>query len=249
MIKEYANPNCYARQLGNCSRKLSREHFVSKSLLKLIETPRKMTMQGPAWLPNNEERSVSSESLSAKILCEKHNSILSGLDNTAKEFCDFFINLESETITLELDYRLLERWMLKLLCGLIASGYIKGFSNWMPNQEWLDILFLDAQISRGDGLYYLMSNKRLTGKNNEFAVWPIVNQTHEIVGIHFLLAGYPFLFLIGGLPREMLKKHFENGFGLIYRPQIFRIEYKGLVKQLNLGTNNGETITLGITTI
>ena len=36
---QYANPKCYARTLGQCSKGLSREHYVTKKLLEQLSGP------------------------------------------------------------------------------------------------------------------------------------------------------------------------------------------------------------------
>jgi len=121
-VSQYSNPNCYARGLGDCSVEKSGEHFISRALLKTIENPGKIIIQGPAWLSNNEERSVTANSLKSNILCRKHNSDLSGLDAVGLQFCNYLRNIKAKQENLTLDRNTVERWMLKLLCGFGTSG-------------------------------------------------------------------------------------------------------------------------------
>lgn len=248
LAKEYSNPNCYARELRNCSAETSGEHFLSKSVLRLMERPGEMSIQGPDWLPKNETRVVSSNSLKSNILCKKHNSDLSTLDDIGQKFCRYFINTKVRQDSLTLNQSLLERWMLKLLCGFGASGYSKHFPGWRPSREWLEILFSDKNLPEGCGLYYLSSNKKLTASPYEMCVWPLAtDDLQRLIGFHFLLTGYIFLFAMSKIPASLLKKYVENGFTPIYRPGIFQVKYKDHTNGLHLNTNSREIVTVNVT--
>jgi hypothetical protein len=207
-----------------------------------------MTIQGPAWLSSNEKRSVTANSLKSNVLCKKHNSELSDVDATGVQFCNYLRNIKSRQNNLTLDYNAVERWMLKLLCGFGASGYIKGLAKWLPSREWLDILFLSKNLPDGIGLYYLLSNKRLTGSSDELGVWPITtDDLQTLIGFHFLLAGYMFLFAMTGISHRFLEKYTLNNIRPIYRPDVIQIKYRNNINELHLKTNTGEIVTVNIT--
>ena len=46
MATGYSNPKCYARILGNCSEKLTGEHFISRSVLKILGNYHKISNVG-----------------------------------------------------------------------------------------------------------------------------------------------------------------------------------------------------------
>jgi hypothetical protein len=71
---------CYAHTLGDCEGTLSREHLFSSSTLE--ET---VKILGSKKLPPRE---ISRDSAVAKILCQKHNSMLSPYDSEAKRFIE-----------------------------------------------------------------------------------------------------------------------------------------------------------------
>ncbi len=243
----FSNPVCYARELGNCSQRKSGEHFISKSLLEKIEKSGKLNIQGPAWLSENEERIIPIKSMKANVLCKRHNSDLSGLDSAGTEFCSYLLNVKIKQAQLTVDGQEIERWLLKVLCGFGTSGYLNRFNGWTPKREWLDILFFDKTLPDEAGLYYLISNKVLEAGPNEFGIWPVVSdEKKEIIGLHLLLSGYTFLFLMGEFSNPHLEHHVQNGFRPVFRPNSFQITYGDHVNQLYLGGNSGETIFVNV---
>jgi hypothetical protein len=146
-----------------------------------------------------------------------------------------------------IDARAVERWFLKMLCGFVSSGFLRGFDDWLPKRDWLDILFLGRDFSNGSGLYYLVSEKRLEAANTEFGVWPVANDDlTKIVGLHWLLSGYTFIFLMDEMTNSLLEKHIGNGFRPIYRPSVIQVEYNNYIRRLYLKNNDGEVIYLRV---
>ena len=72
------NNRCFLRGYGACSKKISGEHYISKSVLNIFP---KFTITGVPWLEKNEKREIGINSLTANILCKKHNENLSVLDD------------------------------------------------------------------------------------------------------------------------------------------------------------------------
>lgn len=244
---EYANPACYARELGECSQRISGEHFISRSLLEKIEKSGELNIQGPAWLSENEERIIPIKSMNANVLCKKHNSALSRLDSAGTEFCSYLLNVKKKQAQLVVNGKEIERWLLKVLCGFGTSGYLSGFNGWTPKREWLDVLFFDKTLPDEAGLYYLISNKVLEAESNEFGTWPVVSDDKkEIIGLHLLLSGYTFLFLMGKFSKPLSEHHVRNGFHPILRPNSIQIKYGDHVNKLYLGGNCGETIFVNV---
>jgi len=150
MATGYSNPKCYAQILGNCSEKLSGEHFISRCVLRILGNYHKISNVG--WFkPETKYKELSIDSMKAKVLCKKHNESLSYLDDEAKRFFielfDAFRNYDKYNLyhktTVNGDY--LERWMLKTLLGALSSGYLLKNSqrvliNDFPN-EWIRELY------------------------------------------------------------------------------------------------------------
>lgn len=154
----HENPRCYAGELGNCSAQISREHYFSRALLEAAGG-----RPEAAGFPFQEPGVIQGfglEALTAKILCEAHNSELSSLDAEVTQFFralresdrdlrDGGSPTESE---LEVDGSLLERWMLKMMAGLVAAKLVSSTSL-RPDAPWLAILFGREDWPEGWGLY------------------------------------------------------------------------------------------------
>jgi hypothetical protein len=131
--------------------------------LRLIGEP--ITAGGFPWL-GGQKRTVGINSLTAKILCDQHNSTLSGLDEVGIRFFDSLRRpnhpethkraIVVPRITL-FRGEMIELWMLKILCGLIASGNAtdeNGKRIDVPLPEvWLRILFERQPMPLGWGIY------------------------------------------------------------------------------------------------
>lgn len=71
-------PACWARSLGGCAAKISREHIVSAALW---DGPN-ITVVGLPWC-KDAAKPIGLSSLTAKILCRDHNTALSDVDKSA----------------------------------------------------------------------------------------------------------------------------------------------------------------------
>lgn len=113
-------PNrCYCAPLGGCSGGISREHFMSNALLRMLSRGETVRVEGFTAIDGGKPKHLGASALAANILCRTHNAMLSDLDTTALKF---FSLLRHETPELqgEVDCLRLERWYLKLFLGLLA---------------------------------------------------------------------------------------------------------------------------------
>ena len=80
---DFMHDRCYLSSIGNCSTKISKEHFISRNILERI-TKSTLKFEGAAHFfcgkPNVE---IGIDAFSAKVLCDAHNSALSPLDDAA----------------------------------------------------------------------------------------------------------------------------------------------------------------------
>ena len=151
---------CYAAELGDCSGRLSGEHWISAAMLKLLAEPAGVSIRGAPWL-DGEVRAVPVRKLKANILCKGHNERLSWLDEFAPVWARRLgVGVEAnpaDTPTEVITGRGIELWLLKLLCGLGVSGNMGrdgvAVRGWKPPLHWLRILFGRADFVPGAGLY------------------------------------------------------------------------------------------------
>ena len=152
---------CYARGMGNCAGKISREHYFSASLYKLLAGGESLMIEGVHWLTSGSSVELAPSALTAKVLCEHHNSSLSVLDAEALRF---FLLLRYETTAEQqhIDGDLLERWYLKVLIGQMAATK----AGWTPSTAWLNVLFGLRAFPSDAGLLVPIAGAKLRGVYN-----------------------------------------------------------------------------------
>ena len=206
----YAHRGCYARALANCSTKLSREHYFSKTVLEAIG--KNFSVYPDA--SKSEKFIRTPKALAAKILCERHNSRLSALDTTAghvfwalrdinRAFGDAAPNDPGGFYLLNGGN--FELWALKLACGLLASGNAR--QNGVPLRQppelaWLEALFGERDIESlgsGAGLYIGVNTGALVRAGAQVSA-ALANHPHTgaLVYLSFDVAGFEFLLFFGG---------------------------------------------------
>jgi hypothetical protein len=164
-----SSKSCWAKYLGNCSRKYSKEHIVSKCFFKEQE---KITVQGVDW--TKEYTSVIPiKTASAYILCNKHNEELSCLDAGAgkiqrsfKGFYEasvaFFKGDELREAKFHIDGKVFERWILKTLINHLIYSPIK-YQNYYPEPYLVDLVFGSRSFEYKDGWGVYIVNPALQG--------------------------------------------------------------------------------------
>ena len=122
----YAHPRCYLNRSCDCSRTISREHYISRGL---ISRPG-LKVRGMPWQAE-PVMATSADALTSKILCQRHNSALSPLDAHAQRA---FLALEAaqmhatkaslsrKRFSTLISGEALELWAMKTLAGLYATG-------------------------------------------------------------------------------------------------------------------------------
>lgn len=125
---------CYLSETNDCSQNLTGEHYVSKSILKQLDS---ISVSGVPWLETGIKKQVGINALTARILCGRHNSKLSVLDTDAGRFFEKLESVRLDISRRSLSTKItvayfsgetLERWMLKVFCG-IFFGKIAAAEN------------------------------------------------------------------------------------------------------------------------
>lgn len=151
---------CWAHGIGGCGGGRSKEHLLSRGLLRSAP----VTVSGLAWCETS--RTVPESALTSRILCRNHNSELSAVDAAG---IDAMTSLEKLLQVrgvrrrqrrrqrvpqrYEADGLLLERWMLKTMINLAFEHSTPAGGKWTPSIEWVELAFGKRPFSRGCGLY------------------------------------------------------------------------------------------------
>ena len=113
--------DCYARALNDCSDSISREHYVSKSVLEIGQDDLgAIQLTGALASQPSKTRDLAN----AYVLCSKHNEELSNIDDTVSVFLRRLhtaaCNRECADVLIE--ESILARWLWKYVAGW-ASHY------------------------------------------------------------------------------------------------------------------------------
>jgi hypothetical protein len=127
-ITGYAHPNCYLACTANCSAGISREHYISKALLKAMN--QEIVQIGLPWEAPGAAVNYGLNSMTSKVLCERHNNAMSPLDAHAAHFFRTIRGIYYDLMRISdaataswhlLGGTALELWCVKTLCGMYYS--------------------------------------------------------------------------------------------------------------------------------
>jgi hypothetical protein len=163
------NDRCYLSSHGDCSSKITREHFISRNILQRITTD-KLAIENAGHIFGGKNRvEIGIDAFAAKVLCDAHNPALSPLDTAAgvafstieavtkdiARIADTTATIRSFHISSGMD---IERWLIKVYCGLVAAEKIRGSSGKILQRSALPSYLFDALLGIGSlpsplGLY------------------------------------------------------------------------------------------------
>ena len=215
--------SCWASSLGNCSDKLSREHLVSSSLFPYDL----ILVQGFPWC--REPVQVGVSSLTAKILCGRHNSELSPIDDAGAHAFDVFREARRisnvrekmkartwKVVRHKIDGPAFERWCLKTLINIACNrdlpigrdSVIAG----RPSERLVRIAYGLESFQGRAGLYFVVREAMQIMSDDTVQIAPLNKHHTHIEGGLFLFRGQMLLlFLEPEGPPEPLDGIMMNG--------------------------------------
>lgn len=216
--------SCWAASLGDCCDKLSREHLVSQSVFK----DEAVIVQGLPWCKDAPVR-IGLANLTAKILCIKHNSDLSPLDESASQTLTTVEEMTAvgtvrrqmkprlwNVKTFEIDGVSLERWCLKTLINITCDReYPIGRDSNVPGRpsdRLVRIAYGRELFAERAGLYFIVrKGMTLNLVGGRVQCIPLIKNTHYIEGALFMFVGlHLLLFLEPEGPQESLTGIYLN---------------------------------------
>lgn len=193
--------DCWAASLGNCADGISREHYVSEAFF----SGPSVAVRGLPWC-KDQTKVVGIGSATAKVLCKKHNSDLSPLDQEAGNLMGVIREhlrltaarpkrpispFKIERMFVNAD--LLERWLLKCLINLTTGGsYLigtDGVSPGNPPRELVLIAYGQTKFEGESGMYVgaHVGLDMEMGEKLEFA--PLLLDNQRVMAGLFRVAG------------------------------------------------------------
>lgn len=195
---------CWAAPLGDCGDEPSKEHLISAALWP----GSKLLVTGFNWCRGNWKE-VGGDSVTARILCKKHNNALSALDVAAgRAFADLrqAIVLVNERLSSRPPWPvvvlkitepwLLERWFLKTMLKLVTvrPDDLRWRNPDAPVAEipprLLEISFGRPPFRKPMGLYSAQALGEPVGLSESVRFAPLRYEGETLVGGIFELAGW-----------------------------------------------------------
>lgn len=236
--KEFQNPDCYARGLGECSAELSAEHGVSEAVLRTIagKGQRAIEVRGFPWLKAGSRR-IGIKNMVSKVLCKFHNESISHLDSEANTLFRVMDSINAHFLNginevYQVNGHHLERWMLKALCAAVYSGNTvdnkgKLIHGWQPSMQWQRMIFKGTTLPPKCGLYFACENedKAVTPSLAVFRFAPLCDDKENIFGLRTWIHELEFLLV-------MEPSLVENDNRFIFRPTVLSFRDKTCEKRL-----------------
>lgn len=196
---------CWAECLGGCGGKSSREHIISQSLF----ISRKVRVQGLSWC-REESKEIGLGSLTAKVLCQLHNSQLHEVDTAGGEAFDAFrqftrISNEREKnppkiwslVEHSIDGTMLERWFLKTLIILSFGGRMPigtpSAPPGCPDARLVGIAYGQRKFEGRAGLYFVVGPGVEVDSDDTVQFVPVIKDGAYIIGGLFRFRGHRFV--------------------------------------------------------
>lgn len=189
--------DCFLKGHGSCSAKISKEHYISRTLLEALSNNGGIPIGGLPWQPDQTLQKIGIESLVSKILCQTHNSSLSPLDAVGGKLFQVIDSADKSPTTLptvtQLDGLLIERWFVKVLCGLAAAA---GWNNGIVPEQW-KLLLLGEEWPEHCGLYVPIPSEQQVFAKDLFITTMVDQKTKQVLAAIFRIAGVSFHILLG----------------------------------------------------
>ena len=193
--------DCWARCLGDCSDKMSKEHVITEAVL-----PQSMFVQGLHWC-KGEPIAIGTANFTRKILCDKHNSMLSTRADEgaiamveafhkAAELEDFRKKYQRTNWTrrqFKVPGRKLESWFLKTLINIVYGQSItigeNGVQPGVPPKDLVEIAFGLRKFSDPAGLYTIAIIGDATPNDGSSEIITLGKRKNNINGAIFHFGG------------------------------------------------------------
>ncbi len=215
------------RELNDCGPKISKEHPISRNVLRQIATNGKLFAGGYEGQEKETLELVGINNLSDSILCKRHNESLNWLDTAIGNFSSALHEFDADLRggAPKPDLRVvcgedIERWALKATIGLVVSN---AFATPLP-QNCVRLLYGIDPWPPGWGLYLEITGAapvvyHTTSVSIQSFIHP---ETSAIMGVRFEIAGFPLALLLA-TPAN------PGSIGL-YRPRTIACEGHGVRK-------------------
>ncbi len=206
----FENDRCYLSPLGCCGAKITKEHFISRNILERITTGSLRFDGSGHFFGGKEQVDISIDDFCAKVLCDNHNLSLSVLDAAAglafstiealaRDVANLGRGQKSFHVSSGID---IERWMIKVYCGLVAAKKIRSASGKTVPRNALEPYLLDSLIGTTSlstplGLYmHTFVGQELRPGGLSFGTIKLTDGSDEVGGLILSMGLMSFVLVI-----------------------------------------------------
>jgi hypothetical protein len=201
-------------------------------VLEIIAPAGNVVVSGFPWQIETPKQ-VGIASLKANILCNRHNSDLSPLDDLAKTFfarlrdvaAEFHSKRPAGPAAILLNGHALERWALKVLCGAAFSGNtsIQGVrtEDWVPPDRWLRHLFPGDALEPPQGLYFAGELGEVVSSDPQFS-FATIGSAATLLGAVVRFSGFRFILSVDPMPVDHPGSELESA-----NHRVFSMRFTG----------------------
>jgi hypothetical protein len=228
---------------GACDTKISGEHLISHSVLKVL-AEKQVEVSGTPWLKPGDKKMLPFSALTTNALCQRHNSLLSPIDSVGAALFEAIQKCGTTDTGPGLLFLLsghdVERWMLRSLAifGVSGNFAIDGAvidQNFVDRLRIVELLEDPKQWKKPLGFYLTRGLGHQFWRRDNIQIAPVVKTGgDEIMGITLDLQGLEFALLAAD--------HDVTGTGLdkaLYRPAAFVFDMDGTRHRIQLSWEDG----------
>lgn len=200
---EHFNKKCLFAYRRSCSPKITREHYISSSVLRLLNNVGLKNLKISGFRNSKEFKSIAIKGMTAKILCRTHNSMFSRLDGEIARLAraiqnHFEVGEDKEYLFSGHD---IERWLFKVAIGMQYGKILEApfDDRFLRSRSFLDCMIVPVIQNKAGGLYVTNLGKNVFLDYVEFSVqsWNLT-RTGNFCGITFCFFGIPLTLLFHG---------------------------------------------------
>lgn len=199
----YRNRKCILGWTNNCCTKISGDHIVSASVLRVLSHEKiKISAQGVT-----REHSIRSSALTVKKLCRRHNSAFSVIDAEAARLFKSFVSINGHLTAGTEGQKLyffhgtdIEHWLLKTMLMVFYSKH----SNVVPGRFKLSrhgMMPFRYELHPPLGLYIPTktdANNITSFRTEPAATVALITRNESVSGVNVTLGGLPLTLLVDG---------------------------------------------------
>lgn len=229
------------RATHNCSENVSKEHYISRSVLASLEKAGTQKISGMPWKARESFHIMPTDSLVAKVLCERHNLALSPLDAEAgrliKNIGVYDRAFHEQPYQGEIRVfcgEEIEKWMLKTVCGMVAARAVARNgerSRATVPDIWVSILAGEVDWPRNWGMYAAAPPGGVTYHYSSFGFQPFLHpETGQVLAATLTINNFTFHLILG-------HPDAPSAVG-VYRPRTLIFEREGVEKFIEISWND-----------